>query len=64
MTFRDWIEFEADRIIDRGGKLGTEHRNDYIKVQIVAALKKAFLHGKDGLGLEDEPRADAPWNDR
>jgi hypothetical protein len=61
MTFNDWIEFEADRIIRLGSQLEPEHKNDYMKVQIVAALKKAFAHGRDGLTVKDEPRANAPW---
>jgi hypothetical protein len=63
MNFIDWIEFEADRILRLGDQLEPEHKNDYIKVQIVAALKKAFAHGRDGLTTRDEPRANAPWED-
>jgi hypothetical protein len=40
-----------------GLRLPEEHREDYIKVQILAALKKAFGHGRDGLTETDEPRA-------
>jgi len=60
MNFSDWIEFEADRILRVGSQLESEHKNDYMKVQIVAALKKAFAHGRDGLTVGDEPRASAP----
>jgi hypothetical protein len=57
MTFADWIDFEATRIVSMGLRLPEEHREDYIKVQILAALKKAFGHGRDGLTETDEPRA-------
>ena len=57
MTFADWIDFEAARIVSMGLRLQEEHRADYIKVQIQAALKKAFGHGRDGLTETDEPRA-------
>ena len=57
MTFADWIDFEATRIVSMGLRLQEEHRADYIKVQIQAALKKAFGHGRDGLTETDEPRA-------
>jgi len=57
MTFADWIDFEATRIVSMGLRLPEEHRADYIKVQIQAALKKAFGHGRDGLTETDEPRA-------
>jgi hypothetical protein len=59
MEFSNWIEFEAERITRLGSQIGEEDRYDYIKVQIVAALKKAFAHGRDGLKLQDEPRSDA-----
>ena len=57
MTFADWIDFEAARIVSMGLRLPEEHRADYIKLQIQAALKKAFGHGRDGLTEMDEPRA-------
>jgi len=57
MTFADWIDFEATRIVNMGLRLPEEDRADYIKVQIQAALKKAFGHGRDGLTETDEPRA-------
>lgn len=57
MTFADWIDFEANRIVSMGLRLPEEDRADYIKVQIQGALKKAFGHGRDGLTETDEPRA-------
>ena len=57
MTFADWMEFEATRIVSMGLRLPEEHRADYIKVQIQAALMKAFAHGRDGLTETDESRA-------
>jgi len=57
MTFAEWIDFEATRIVSMGLRLPEEHRGDYIKVQIQGALKKAFHHGSDGLTEADEPRA-------
>ena len=57
MTFADWIDFEASRIVSMGLRLPEQDRADYIKVQILGALKKAFNHGRDGLTEADEPRA-------
>ena len=57
MDFREWIDFEADRIVRMGLLAPDEHREDYMKVQIQAALKKAFAHGRDRLTETDEPRA-------
>jgi hypothetical protein len=57
MKFAEWINFEAERIVRMGSLTPEEHRTDYMIVQIQAALKKAFAHGKDGLTENDEPRA-------
>ena len=57
MTFTDWIDFEANRIVGMGLRLPEDGRADYIKVQIQGALKKAFSHGRDGTTETDEPRA-------
>jgi hypothetical protein len=57
MNFREWIDFEAERIVRMGMLAPADHREDYMKVQIQAALRKAFAHGRDGLAEADEPRA-------
>jgi hypothetical protein len=57
MNFKEWIVFEAERIIRMGSVTPEQHRTDYMKVQIEAPLGKAFAHGRDGLGETDEPRA-------
>ena len=57
MNFRDWITYEANRIVHMGSITPKEHRDDYMKVQIEAALRKAFAHGRDGLRENDEARA-------
>lgn len=48
MTFTKWISFEADRIVSMGQRVTPEHQADYMRVQIVAALRKALAHGRDG----------------
>jgi len=57
MKFAEWIDFEAGRIMRMGSLTPEQHRTGYMIVQIQAALKKAFAHGKDGLTENDEPRA-------
>jgi hypothetical protein len=57
MNFAEWIDFEAARIVRLGLLAPEEHRADYMMVQIQAALKKAYAHGKDGLSDRDAPRA-------
>jgi hypothetical protein len=46
MHLSEWIEFEAERIVHMGSLVPTEHRSDYVRVQIEAALRKAFAHGE------------------
>jgi len=57
MDFAEWMDFEAKRIVAMGLRAPEEHRADYMIVQIQAALKKAYAHGKDGLSERDAPRA-------
>jgi hypothetical protein len=57
MTFAEWIDFEASRIVHMGQLAPPEHRVDYMIVQIQAALRKAVAHGRDGLSDQDPPRA-------
>jgi hypothetical protein len=57
LTFKEWIKFEADRIVRMGLLAPEEHRADYMRIQIEAALRKATDHGRDGLSDDDLPRA-------
>jgi hypothetical protein len=57
LTFSEWINFEADRVVRMGLRVPPEHQADYMRVQIVAALHKALAHGRDGLSDDDPPRA-------
>jgi hypothetical protein len=57
LTFAEWIPFEANRIVELGLLAPEEHRADYMRVQIEAALRKAVAHYRDGLGPNDPPRA-------
>jgi hypothetical protein len=57
MSFAEWINFEADRIVQMGLLAPQEHQADYMRIQIRAALRKAVAHGRDGLSDKDPPRA-------
>jgi hypothetical protein len=57
MTFAEWIDFEAERIVHMGALVAEENRAGYVVVQIQAALRKAYAHGRDGLTERDPPRA-------
>jgi hypothetical protein len=57
VTSTEWIDFEATRIVSMGLRVPPEHQADYMRVQIVAVLRKALAHGRDGLSDNDAPRA-------
>jgi hypothetical protein len=59
LTFAEWVLFEADRIISLGFRAPPEHRADYMRVQIQAALGIAVEHGRAGLS-DDDPLFE-PW---
>lgn len=59
LNFREWVDFESDRIVRMGLQASEDHRADYMIAQIQAALMKAFLHGADGLSDVDPPRPTA-----
>ena len=40
LTFAEWIPFEAERIVGLGLMAAAEHRADWMRLQIEAALKK------------------------
>ena len=54
LTFAEWIEFEASRIVSMGLKLPEEQRRDYLYIQIRAALLRAQALSRQGL-RDDEP---------
>jgi hypothetical protein len=59
LTFAEWREFESQRIASIGLSVQVhtpEAARDWIEVQIAAALRVAYAHGRDGLGTEDNIR--------
>jgi hypothetical protein len=54
LTFSEWIDFEARRIVSMGLRVPEEHRADYIYIQIRDALSKARSLGRQGL-RDDDP---------
>jgi hypothetical protein len=57
LTFSEWMNVEADRIVSLGLRVPPEHQAASMRVQIVTALQKALAHGRDGLRDEDPHRA-------
>jgi hypothetical protein len=60
LTFAEWIPFEAERIVSMGLAAPEQHRADYMRAQIEAALVKAAAHFRDGLSTIDPLRAVYP----
>lgn len=56
LSFAEWIAFEADRIVMMGLQSPEDHRADYMRLQIEAALRKAADRFRDGLTDDDPPR--------
>lgn len=42
LTFSEWINFEADRIVSMGCTSPQEHQADYMRVQIVQLYTKRW----------------------
>jgi hypothetical protein len=54
LTFAEWTAFDAQRIVEMGMSLANpEEARGYMILNIQAAIRKAYRHGKKGLG-EDE----------
>jgi hypothetical protein len=53
-TYRQWADYEPDRITELGLAAPPEHRADWFKVQIRLAIAKALRHGQSGRAEDDE----------
>jgi len=53
-TYVEWEENTVDKIVTMGLSAPEEHRADYLRVQIKAAVRQALRHGRSGRS-ESEP---------
>nr|WP_294811225.1 hypothetical protein [uncultured Sphingomonas sp.] len=53
-TYAEWEENTVDKIVTKGLSAPEEHRADYLRVQIKAAVRQALRHGQSGRS-ESEP---------
>lgn len=53
-TYVEWEENTIEKIVTNGLSAPEEHRADYLRVQIRAAVRQALRHGQSGRS-ETEP---------
>jgi hypothetical protein len=55
-TYAEWLEQTVEKIAVLGSAAPAEHREDWLRVQVRAALGQALRHGRSGRG-DEEPVA-------
>jgi hypothetical protein len=53
-TYQQWEDATVEKIATLGAAAPEEHRADYLRVQVRAAIRQALRHGRSGL-TDDEP---------
>jgi hypothetical protein len=51
-TFNEWVDNTVVKIVALGLAVPEEHRADYLKIQIRAAIMQALRHGRSGASDE------------
>jgi hypothetical protein len=52
-TYAEWVKHTVDKIVSLGLAAPEEHRADYLRVQIEAAIRKSLRHGRSGRSDDD-----------
>jgi hypothetical protein len=52
-TFKEWQAETVNKIVTQGLSASEEHREDYLRVQIEAAIRQALRHGRSGRSDND-----------
>ncbi len=47
-THTEWLKHTVDKIVVMGLNVPEEHRADYLRVQIDAAIRQSLKHGRSG----------------
>jgi hypothetical protein len=55
-TYREWRKHTVEKIVTLGLSAPEEHRADYLRVQIEAAINQSLRHGRSGRS-DDDPVA-------
>lgn len=48
-TYEQWEDATVEKIATLGAAVAEEHRADYLRVQVRAAIRQALRHGRSGL---------------
>jgi hypothetical protein len=52
-TFSEWLAHTVNKIVTLSLSAPEEHREDYMRVQIEAAIRQALRHGRSGRSDDD-----------
>jgi hypothetical protein len=52
-TFSEWLTETVNKIVMLGLSAPEEHRKEYLRVQIEAAIQQALRHGRSGRADDD-----------
>ena len=52
-TYREWLRNTVDKIVRLGLSVPDQAREDYLRVQIEAAILKSLRHGRSGRSDDD-----------
>jgi hypothetical protein len=52
-TYSEWLKHTVDKIVTLGLSAPAEHREDYLRVQIEAAIRQSLRHGRSGRSDDD-----------
>jgi hypothetical protein len=52
-TYTEWVHRTVEKIVSLGLHLPPEHRADYLRVQIEAAIRQSLRHGRSGRSDDD-----------
>lgn len=63
-TYKEWAHQTVEKIVTLGLAAPEEHRADYLRVQIAAAIGKALRHGRSGRSDDDPVTPWAPCSQR
>jgi len=53
-TYQQWEDATVEKIATQSATVAEEHRADYLRVQVRAAIRQAVRHGRSG-AADDEP---------
>jgi hypothetical protein len=52
-TYSEWLKHTVDKIVILSLQVPVEHREDYLRVQIKAAIQQSLRHGRSGRSDDD-----------